>query len=273
MKHVKIAISFILSVVLLFATVSCGLVYISNEEDEAFESMLSKLFEALDAGDAVAIYELFSPVTREQFDNLQEQIAALISVYTGPTDEFYFDGLLHVGEHIGESGKTASADTTIPARSGDNYFFFYIDLTFEHYDEKQLGITQLEFFTADEMCAFIESEDKLIGREGLYLHSEKNLGCEIRTISGDPLRYTPTNYAINIDEVKEFLKSSSSFSEFVERFGEANAKSPRVNYYYYELPKEKGEPRYLCIREHDEVIRSATIEDDFAVIEMVWDID
>ena len=269
MKHIKIAISFILSVVLLFSTVSCGLVYIPNEEEEAFESMLHKLFAALDEGDIVAIYELFSPAIREQCDDLQEQIAALVSVYTGPTDEFYFDGLLHTGEHLGESGKTASADTTVPVRSGDNYFFFYIDLTFEHYDEKQLGITQLEFFTADEMCAFIESEDKLIGREGFYLHAEKTLDCEIRTIDSKPYRYTATDRTIDADEVKKFLDSSNSFSSFTERFGEPNA-SEWV-FYYYELPKENGEPRYLEINgDNDGIIDSATIVDDFKFVETVW---
>ena len=120
------------------------------------------------------------------------------------------------------------------------------------------------------MCAFRESDDQCIERKGLYLHTEKNLGCEIRTIDGGPIRYMPTNHTINVEEVQEFLKSSSSFSEFIERFGEANAKSPVVNYYYYELPKENGEPRYLLVSEHDEVIRIITIVDDFKFVEMLW---
>ncbi|MBQ9805492.1 MAG: DUF5104 domain-containing protein [Clostridia bacterium] len=272
MKCIKKAISFVLLATLLFSTVSCGLVYIPNDEEKAFESVLPKLFEALDSGDNVAIYELFSPAVREQSDNLQEQIAALISVYSGPTDEFDLEDVpMHGREHIGDPGNWASADATIPVRSGDNYYYFGIDLMFEHYDEKQVGITQLEFYTADEMCAFRESNDQWIERKGLYLHAEKNLGCEIRTIDGYPNRYTPTTHTINVEEVKEFLKSSSSFSEFVERFGEANAKSSVVDYYYYELPKENGEPRYLNVSEDDEVIRSITIVDDFKFIEMVWE--
>ena len=142
---------------------------------------------------------------------------------------------------------------------------------FEHYDEKQVGITQLEFYTADEMCAFRESDDQWIERKGLYLHAEKNLECEIRTIDGYPISYTPANHTINVEEVKEFLKSSFSFPEFVERFGNANAKSPIVNYYYYELPKENGEPRYLLVSEHDEVILIITIVDDFKFVEKLWE--
>ncbi len=274
MKSIKKALYFVLLAFLLFSMVSCRLVYIPNDEEKAFEEILPKLFEALKNGNEDAIYDLFSPTVRKQSNNLQEQISALITDYSVPIDEFDLENVpMHQSDHIGNPGNWARADATIPARSGDDYYFFRIYLVYEHYDENQIGITQLEFYTSDEMCAFRESDDQWIERKGLYLHTEKNLGCEIRTIDGEPIRYMPTNHTINVEEVQEFLKSSSSFSEFIERFGEANAKSPRVNYYYYELPKEKGEPRYLCIREHDEVIRSATIEDDLAVIEMVLDID
>ena len=267
----KKALLFVLLVFLLFSIVSCGLVYIPNEEEKAFEELLPKLFEALENGDEATIYGLFSPAVRNQSNNLEEQISSLITAYSVPIDEFDLENIPILGsEHIGNPGNWASADATIPVRSGDNYYFFIIHLVFEHYDEKQIGITQLEFYTADEMCAFRERDDQWIERKGLYLHSEKNLGCEIRTIAGYPIRYTPTNDAINIEEVQEFLKSSSSFSEFIERFGEANAKSPKVNYYYYELPKENGKPQYLRIIAHNEVIHSIAIEDDFKFVEMLW---
>lgn len=271
MKCFKKVISFFLLAFLLFSIVSCGLLYIPNDEEKAFEELLPKLFEALENKDEAAIYGLFSPAAREQSNNLQEQISALITAYSGPIDEFDLENVpIHGSGHIGDPGNWASADATIPVRSGENYYFFIIYLVFEHYDEKQIGITQLEFYTADEMCAFRESDDQWIERKGLYLHSEKNLGCEIRTINGDPTRYTSINHTINVEKVQEFLKSSSSFSEFVERFGEANAKSPVVDYYYYELPKENGEPRYLRVSEHDDVILSITIVDDFKFVEMLW---
>lgn len=271
MRCIKKTISFVLVAFLLFSIVSCGLVYIPNDEEKAFEVLLPKLFEALENGDEVAIYGLFSPAVREQSNNLQEQISALIASYSVPIDEFALENIpIQGSEYIGDPGNWASADATIPVRSGNNYYFFKIHLVFEHYDEKQIGITQLEFYTADEMCALRESDDQCIERKGLYLHTEKNLGCEIRTIDGRPIRYTPTNHTINVEKVQEFLKSSSSFSEFVERFGESNAKSPVVNYYYYELPKESGEPRYLLVSEHDGSIRIITIVDDFGLVEMIW---
>ena len=266
-KSIKKVLSFVLLAFWLFSIVSCGLVYIPNDEERAFGKLLPKLFEALENGDETTIYGLFSPTVRKQSNNLQKQISALITACNVPIDEFDLENVpIHSSEHIGDPGNWASADATIPVRSGNNYYFFGIHLVFEHYDEKEIGITQLEFYTADEMCAFRESNDQWIDRKGLYLHSEKNLGCEIRTIAGKPVRYTPTNHAINIEEVQEFLKSYSSFSEFIEMFGEANAKSPEVDYYYYELPKENGEPRYLCVSEYKGVIHSITIEDDFKVI-------
>ena len=272
MTYIKKVISGALLAILLFSTVSCGLVYIPNNEEKAFESILPKLFEALDSDDNVAIYELFSPAVREQSDNLQEQITALISVYSGPTDEFNYEDVPMQGSgHIGNPGNWASAYATIPVRSSDNYYFFEIDLIFEHYDEKQVGITQLEFYTADEMCAFRESDESWIERKGLYVHAEADLQCEIRTIDSYPLRYTSKNHIINLNEVEEFIKSSSSFREFTEKFGEANAKSPIVDYYYYELPKEKGEPRYLLVDEHEEIILSLTIVDDFKFIDLIWE--
>ena len=271
MKSIKKALYFVLLAFLLFSMVSCRLVYIPNDEEKAFEEILPKLFEALKNGNEDAIYDLFSPTVRKQSNNLQEQISALITDYSVPIDEFDLENVpIHQSEHIGNPGNWARADATIPARSGDDYYFFTIYLVYEHYDENQIGITQLEFYTSDEMCAFRESDDQWIERKGLYLHTEKNLGCEIRTIDGGPIRYMPTNHTINVEEVQEFLKSSSSFPEFIERFGEANAKSPVVNYYYYELPKENGEPRYLLVSEHDEVIRIITIVDDFKFVEMLW---
>ena len=270
MKCIKKAISFLLLGSMIFSAASCGLVYIPNTEEKAFEELLPKLFEALDNGDEAALYHLFSPVIREECDNLQEQITALISVYSGPTDEFDITPI-HSTEHIGNPGNWSSADTVIPVRSGDNYYFFNIALMYEHYDENQIGITLLEFYTADERCAWLESDDKQSEYKGLYLYAEKNLECDIRTIDGRPRRYTPTNQTINVEEVRDFLKSSCSFSGFVERFGEANAKSPIVEYYYYELPKEKGEPRYLLVCEHDGEIYGVTIVDDFKFVELVWE--
>lgn len=271
MKYIKRILSFVLLAALLLLTASCGSAYISNDEEKAFEELLPKLFGALDSSDEAAIYELFSPTVRAQSHNLQEQISELIAVYGGPTDEFELDSVAIQGTgHIGEPGNWEGADATIPVRSGENYYFFDIDLMYEHYDEKQVGIVQLDFYTADEMLARREENGTWIEQEGLHIHAEKHLACEIRTISRYPVRYTPSNSTINVEQVKKFLKTSCSFTEFVEKFGEPNAKSSVVDYYYYELPRENEDPRYLQIFQHEGEVLSVTIVDDFKFIETVW---
>ncbi len=271
MMYKKIIV-FILLGTLFLSVASCGLVYIPNDEEKAFEELLPKLFEALDNKDKAAIYELFSPEVRSKSEDLLIQVDSLVAIYSGPTDEFNLkDVPIHQSEYIGNSKNWAKAEATIPVRAGEHYYFFCIDLMYENYDENQIGITQLDFYTADEFCLLREGYNKRIKNEGLHIYAENNLECEIRTIDSYPLRYTQTNYPINIKEVKEFIKSSCSFPEFVDRFGEANAKSPVVNYYYYELTKENDEPRYLCIGEHNEIIDSITIVDDFKFIEMIWE--
>lgn len=249
---------------------SCGLVYIPNDKEKAFEELLPKLFEALDNENETALYELFSADTREQCDNLQEQISALFAFYGGPTDDYNISDVpMQVSTHFEKPGTQKIADATIPVRSGEQYYFFHICLTYKHYDEKQVGITQLEFYTADEMCALRESSESMMERKGLYIHAEKDLECEIRTICLSPLRYTSREH-INLDEVKEFTKGSCSFTEFVEKFGEANAKESTVSYYYYELPKENGAPRYLMVSEWEGELRSISIVDDFKFVESIW---
>ena len=125
MKSIEKALYFVLLAFLLFSMVSCGLVYIPNDEEKAFEEILPKLFEALKNGNEDAIYDLFSPTVRKQSNNLQEQISALITDYSVPIDEFDLENVpMHQSEHIGNPGNWACADATIPVRSGDNYYFF-----------------------------------------------------------------------------------------------------------------------------------------------------
>jgi len=143
---------------------------------------------------------------------------------------------------------------------------------YENFDETQVGITQLEFYTADEKCAFIESESKRIKRSGLYLHAEKVLDGEVRAIDGQIYRYAATGRTLDLAEVKDFLETSNSFTAFKERFGKPNAE--RI-YHYYELNKENGEPRYLCIGAYDGdgTIYSVTIVDEFKYIKIFWKFD
>ena len=271
MKRI-IALFIAISLICLFSS-SCGLVYIPNDEEKAFEQLLPKLFGDLDSGDEDAVYNLFSPAVREENDDLKERIALLTALYSGPTDEYDYENVgMQSEEHIGNSENWKRACATIPVRSGGNYYWFYIDLMYENFDKAQVGITQLEFYTAYERCAYHESDSKNIERKGLYLHAEKELCGEVRAIYGQPYGYTSAGRTLNLAEVKDFLENSHSFSAFKEHFGKPNAE--RI-YHYYELSKEGGEPRYLCIGAYDGdgTIYSVTIVDDFKYIKTVWNLD
>ena len=270
MKHFKKSISVLLLAALLLSLSSCGLlglIYIPAHDEEAFADLLPKLFEALDNRDEAAIYDLFSDATKEKCADLREKITTLVATYSGPTDEYDFDSIMfHTEEYIGGSGNTGKTMATFPIRSGEDYYYFYIALMYEHYDEAQIGIEHLDFYTLDEKYAHHGEwrED----RAGLYIYAETELDYEVRVIDSTTYRYTPNNRTIDIGEVERFLQMSNSRAAFVKHFGEPNAEDI---YFCYELPSENGEPRYLMLGDDNEgMIYSATIVDDFDFIKSIW---
>ena len=271
MKRLYKAVSIALLSVVISTAVACGSVYIPNREERAFNSLLPKLFEALALDDEAAIYQLFSPAVRAQCGDLQEKISLLTDAYGGTTDEYDAENLcIHTTEHVGFPGNWEKGDVFIPVRSGNDYYWFYVDLTYEHYDEAQIGITQLELYTAEEKLLSQETEGPIISRAGLYLHTSATVDCEVRTIDGVPYRFNTVDRSIDVNEVKSFLSSNNSFLDFINRFGRPNAE---WIYYVYELPEKDGEPRYLKVCADEGVIFSVTVVDDFKYITTVWEVD
>ena len=220
-----------------------------NKQYVEYEKTLNTFFDALDKGDKETIYNLFSPMAQKADAELKDDIDKLVALYTGPTDEVLWDGDSS-GPWIRNDGKNEYyATSSFLVRSGDTYYWCYLKLLYE-YDEdpKQIGITELEFYTADEYC--ISQDNWFFNNErtentlGLTVYSEQTLDCEVRLIEGKLHKYTPTEQFLNIDAVKEFLDSCYSYVEFVNQFGEPNAFRA---YYYYELPLQDGAPRYLKI--------------------------
>ena len=270
----KKCFSLFLCIVFVFSLCSCNMIYIDDsKEQKAYKDTITVLFDALDNKDATTIYNLFSPSVREQDRDLKEQIEKMISVYKGPMDEIGWDGLLAGGGSYEGGEKIKNAYTTFPVRSGDTYFWCYLDLIYENtFDEEQIGITQLEFYTADELCiVWYDDNAKIVESVGLEVRAEKTLDTVIRCIGGRPLKYSSTTSALDIDEVNEFFKTSTVFADFNSRFGPPNAENI---YYYYNLPEENGKPRYLQIGTNDDgTIYGANIVDDFKYVETVFDND
>ncbi len=267
----KRLICLLLSAFFIISLCSCNMIYIDDsKETKAYKDTITALFDALDNKDADTIYNLFSLSTREQDKDLKEQIEKLLSVYKGPMDELGWNGSLAGGGLYETGRKRKNASTTFPVRSGDTYYWCYLDLMYENtFDEKQIGITQLDFYTADEYCIFRDVDHaKIVESVGLEVYAEKTLDADIRCINGWPHKYSSTTKALNIDDVKDFLKNSDNAADFKARFGEPNAENI---YTYYELQQENEKSRYLEISIDGDSIYYVTIVDDFKYIETIFD--
>ena len=266
----KVAI-LLICVLYLLTLSSCGLVYMDDSKEKtAYNDAITAFFDALDERDNEAIYNLFSPYVREQDEDLEIQIDKLLSIYAGPTDEIGWDGILGGEQSYDDGDHSKNAFTSFPIRSGNTYYWCYLDLMYENtYNDKQIGIVQMDFYTADEYC-ILEYDDskKIVDSVGLTVHADSTIDNEIRCIKGHPYIYSTSAKTLNVDDVRNFFKTSNNYSEFTNQFGPPNAENI---YCYYELPIENGESRYLQIGTHNDSIYGATIVNEFEYIETIYD--
>ena len=259
---------FLLCILNLLTLSGCRLLYLDDSKEADYNDAITALFHAVDERDTDAIYNLFAPLVREQDEDLEGQIERLLSVYAGPTDEIGWDGLLGSSAfyNYGKYGKKAY--TIFPIRSGDTYYWCYLVLMYENtYDSRQIGIVQVDFYTADEYCIVRYDNLKIIDSVGLTVHADATVENEIRCISGYPYMYSASAEPLNIESVREFFKVSNSFSEFTKQFGQPNAENI---YCYYELPVENGEYRYLQIGTDNDRIYNAAVVNALEYIETVY---
>ena len=267
----KKATTFLICILYLLALSGCGLVYMDDSKGKkAYNDAITAIFNALDEKDNEAIYNLFSPSVRKKDEDLEDQIDRLLSIYEGPTDEIGWDGLLgsEASYHSGKHRKNVFA--RFPIRSGDTYYWCYMNLMYENtFDEQQIGIVQMDFYTADEYCILEYDENlKIVNSVGLTVHADATIDNEIRCISGHPHMYSTSTEPLNIGYIRNFFKTSNSFSEFKEQFGSPNAENI---WCYYELPIESGENRYLQIGTDNDTIYGATVVNEFEYIETIYD--
>ena len=269
-KMKKVAI-FLICMLYLLTLSGCGPFYINDSEEKAYKAYndaITSLFHALDERDNEAVYNLFSPSVREQDEDLEDQIDNLLSLYAGPTDEIGWNGLLGGEEYIDYGKHRKNAYTYFPIRSGNTYYWCYLDLMYENtFDDQQIGIVQMDFFTADEYCISRYDELKTVDSVGLTVHADTTIDNEIRCIYGHPYMYSSSTEPLNIGDIRTFFKTSNSFSEFTKQFGQPNAENI---FCYYELPIESGEHRYLQISTDDDTIHSATVVNEFEYIETIY---
>lgn len=242
--------------------------FFADEEQEIYNKTVNELLAALDDKNADTIYNLFSPSVQNECTDLKEKIEELISIYNAPTEKIGNISSL-AGEASYENGKTCkNAYTTFPVFSAGKYYWFYLELMYENtFDESQIGITQLDFYTADAYYEFRSSEGKQEQNKGLNIFNENVDAYNIISINNYPYDYHPTEI-LHIKEVETFFETSTSVNAFVKRFGDAAAKDEFG--FIYSLPTQDGEERYLCICcDGDEIIYSEILS-NYSYIDTVF---
>ncbi len=241
------------------------------KEQRKYEDAVSSFFEALDNQDVEAICNLFSPAANAKDEDLRDQIDVLLSIYDGPTSEIGWDGLL-AGEASYDGPEIVkTAYSTFPVRCDDVYYWCYLEITYEStFDRNRIGITQIDFYTADEYCIFYYDDNaQKISTPGLNVFSGEELDCEVRCIGGWPHKYSKER-VISLDAAKDYFASTDDFSiaTFKADCGEPCAEHV---YTYYELDRPNGEPRYLELGvDYDGSIFCANVVGDFGFIECIF---
>lgn len=286
MYHKKITqylFAFMLLSVLTLTCTGCAvskvLKNISSEltKPDPFNQAVDDFFAALDARDKEAIKEMFAQSVQNEDAELEEQIEQLMKNYPGPTEYCGRNGADHESRSSSKGKHTSSGWSPFPVISNGEYYWCTFEITYENdSDRDKVGITQVCFFSFNDYCDIRYDEDKKYPAEnGLIVCFDYPLDCEVRSIAGQPYKYTARKKNIDESEVKEFLKEEDydiCWWQFEERFGRPNSFSGPPDYVYehvYELSAEDGEPRYLMVSGDNEIY-SIGVYDDLKLVYNIW---
>lgn len=247
-----------------------------RDYERLYEEAMDAFLAAVAAGDKEAIRGLFSVNVQKADADLDEQVERLLEAYPGPTEYWDRERGLASSQSIDSGKAVSSANNTVLLISGGLYFWCFMDLTYENdWDPDEIGITSLILYSADYYCALRYEEE---GADpppgpGLDVRTGYPLDCEVRAVGGYPLQYVPGGGPLDEAAVEAFVKQDNGWEAFNERFGEPNAASGLS--YYYELPMEDGQPRYLDVSVDyvDNSIFSVSVADDRKWLYEIWDED
>lgn len=258
----KKIIALVLCVAGLICITGCKSFFV-DEELELYTKTVNDLMTALDQGDAQRLYALFAPAVQD--GKLEEQIEQLLSLYTGPVERIGDYSCL-AGDYQHEMGeRRRSAYTTFPILADGSYYWFSLDLMYENtVDEQQVGITQLDVFTADAYYEFWSGENKWQKAPGLNLFVKNVEAYHVISINNYPYDYHPGT-PIAPEEVKTFFEASTSMSAFAAQFGEpASTDEFGVVYPLLQIGEEA---HFLVLHCEADEIYSAKIYNNFAYID------
>ncbi len=253
----------LLLIICLLSVCSCGRQSYFKKEQEIYDKTVSELFTALDSGDADAIYSLFSRHVQSECADLKEKIEKLISFYGGPTDSIGKTDALGGNGLFDYGNNNLTACTTFPVFCNGQYYWFYLELTYENdFDADRVGITQLDFYTADSYYDYWWGENMHSEAAGLNIFEKTVAGYNIISVDNFPYDYHPGD-TLDIEQIKSFFENSASLSEFKKEFGTAAAITE------YSLVYPLPERQYLYMDYSGNQIVYAAIVDSYCHIETV----
>lgn len=243
-----------------------------SKEDRMFNAAVDAFFEAVDAKNAQAVKELFSPRAQAEAENLDEEIEKLFAFYTGSTEKCERDG---VGATWG------SNDHGSHVRSGSDWFAvvcdganYYCDFTMVFENDKnkeEVGVWSISLVSEKVKCA----EDFSFSAEaGLHAEADAPGDYQTRRIGGYPKVYVPIERELSLNDMLDFLEKETDFDAFRQNFGEPNAVTCTYLGYAYELPDEDGEKRYLelYVSNEQKITKAMLVNDvDIAYLELLWE--
>lgn len=270
MKKIKI-LSLLLTLSIIVCTFfGCGASYLKNQE-KIFNETVEEFFSALEKDDAKKIKSLFSKEVTENDTDLDDEITKMISAYPEAETTIITSSLPHMQEiDTDEKGKTVyTPGTCVPVICDGEYYWVYIELIYiEGSPLDSIAIQKLYFYTADEY--YIRFREDSPTDTGLLVFADQTLNEQIVCINTIPLVFDPIDRVLDLNKVKDFLKSSKDFNEFKEEFGLPNATNDSD--YYYEIPQTKESLKYLLVRtENDNITKVGLVDASGDYWESLWE--
>ena len=227
------------------------------------EKSAAAFFEAVDNRNTDAAKALFAPsalVDEENFDAAMEQLFIL---YTSPTDECWSDSTPSASKHL-TYGKTTyhSVSGWIPVVSaGVNYYCYIVVTDIDDETPENIGINKLVFATEKARCA---ADFERPQENGLWIFDDPpDADYQTCRIGENAYIYTPSEQELTKEDAVSFLEKNASWTDFTARFGAPNVTAypdrKDWNIYYYELPDEDGEARWIRLSAEDGTVTSAIL--------------
>ena len=232
-----------------------------GKEEKLYREAMDSFFTALENRDADGIRSLFSKSATDTDADMEDEIDKLLAIYPDEPTQVLFHGLIASSHSQSNSLHRASINSTFPIFCGGEYFWITLELVYE--DDAcadNIGISYIQFFTAEEYCIYYHGDETYTPPAlGFHLLAEKKLENTVICIDNCPYEYVYIDRDLSYNEVKSFLKANTSYSDFLEKFGQPNSSQPKDDEHYYlvfyEVFIDGVAPVYveLCIQGGNEI--------------------